>query len=318
MKKQIPAWVITAVWCLSIAVSAVFISQLISLYLQSKLAVPRNITVVKREPEKDEKNQRPLQYYRSSVVSIFGEQKATPVVSQATEETESDAGLDPDDPINKIPWDQYLVRHNPSNIQLKGTIIGNNTALALLKVDGNDVSLYLGQRAGSYNLEIITKSSITFAKGNEKRIVAMETDPDSALSDVPQPPPPQASGDVTFEGGDDDLEGLISFQGDRRIIDRKKFDELLKPPSRLAHEVKFIPNSKDGEPYGIRISYLKPDSFFSRVGLRSGDILIRTNDKILMTVEDSFYAYQAFRNEDHLLMEVDRDGQIVQIPMDFR
>jgi general secretion pathway protein C len=82
--------------------------------------------------------------------------------------------------------------------------------------------------------------------------------------------------------------------------------------------MKFLPNSKDGKPYGIKVSYLKPDSFFSKVGLRSGDVLIKTNNKDIKTVEDSFYAYQSFKNEDHLTMEVDRDGQIIKIPMEFR
>jgi type II secretion system protein C len=318
MKKTIPAWAITIAWCISVAVSAVFISQLISLYLQNKLAVPRNLTVVKQEPEQQEKRQKPFHYYRSSIVTIFGDQKAPPPVTKKNDEKKPEENLDPLDPVNRIPWDQYLVRHNPNNVKLKGTIIGSNTALALLKVDGNDITMYQGQRAGGYNLDVISKSSITFVKGNDKRIVAMESDPDSSLADVPQPPTPPVEENNTMDPENNDLDGIISFQGDRRIIDRRKFDELLKPPSRLAHEVKFIPNSKDGEPYGIRISYLKPDSFFSKVGLRSGDILIRTNDKILKTVEDSFYAYQAFRNEDHLLMEVDRNGQIVHIPMEFR
>jgi type II secretion system protein C len=319
MKKSIPAWAITTLWCLSIAVSALLTSQLASLYLQKILASPRKIVIAKKDVQEQEDKRKPLQYYRSSIVPIFGDRKIqpekapTPANTGNPQETEESGN-----PADQVPWDRYLVQHNPKNINLKGTVIGDEMSIALLQVDGKDLTLHLGQKTGNFYLNSVSNTSITFSNGRDTRIVAMSIDPDSALGEVPMPVPETVPTPPVDEVTSSELDGIISYQGDKRIVDRRKFDDLLKPPSRLAHEVKFLPNSKDGQPYGIKISYLKPDSFFSRAGLRSGDVLIRTNDKVLQTVEDSFYAYQAFKNEDHLIMEVDRDGEIIHIPMEFR
>jgi type II secretion system protein C len=115
-----------------------------------------------------------------------------------------------------------------------------------------------------------------------------------------------------------DLDSIVTNNGGKYVVDRQKFNALLTPPSRLANDIKFIPNSKEGKAYGLKISYLKNNTFFGKVGLKSGDVLINANKKDVNSVEDSFQVYQMFKNEDHLSMQVERDGQIVDIPIEFR
>jgi len=215
---------------------------------------------------------------------------------------------------NEIDWDTVLTNH-PNDVRVRGTVIGTDNAIAFLEVEGEDVSLYIGQKVGKFQVTAISKNTVTFRNGDQKRIVSMVL---NEKNNSRRNHSHSMLRNREKEDDDDKLDNIISFQGGKRIIDRRKFNALLKPPSRLATDIKFIPNSKDGKPYGIRISHLKPGSFFTRVGLRSGDIFVKINNKELKSVEDSFYAYQAFKNEDHLTLEIDRNGKKVTIPLEFR
>ncbi len=319
--RKIPVWVTTVIWITAIVLTAFFAGQSASLYLRNRFHVQRNVTLA-RPPEIDtQKRERPLGFYRSSIVPALNQGKK-PAGGDTGAPRATAPGGQPGDTPGEIPtpainWDQILSVEEPA-LDLKGTVIGDDMAIAFVQVEGKDMSLTIGQQVGSYRVVSITKNTIGFSRGGNDKVVSMVlksggSSRGGSTGGIPRPRASSPQANQTIDIGD-----MISFQGNTRVVDRRKFNALLQPPSQLADELKFIPNSKDDQPYGIRISYLKPGSFFSRIGMRSGDILVRTNNKELMSVEDSFYAYQAFRNEEHLTLEIDRGGNIIQIPLEFR
>jgi type II secretion system protein C len=314
MKIKIPEWAGTTFWVILLVLTAFMCGQSASLYVKERLKVPVNMAVAREKVEKND-TRKPFTHYERELLPVFGESK------KADGEKTSRPGKTPGAAAKKEPgevdWDQVLTDPNPK-LELLGTVIGSDTAIAFVNVAGKDVTLSIGQSVGSYYVSSINKNTMGFSNGGREKQLVMNLEQvplavlNAAYNPAPSPSPSESPEETAS------LDEIVSQQGDQRIIDRRKFNALLKPPSKLANDLKFIPNSKEGTPYGIKISYLKPDSFFSRIGLQSGDILVKTNMKELKSVEDSFYAYQAFRNEDHITLEVDRDGEIIQIPMEFR
>lgn len=311
MNIKIPGWVNTTLWIIGIVFSAFFLGSLLSVILKDKLAVPREIITIKKTVDKPVQKKTIFEY-EQNIVPIFGEVKA-PQTAAVQEAGWDDEFTEPENPAVLVNWEQVL--SNPDQIKLKGTIIGSETALAFLNVGGTDMTVEIGQMVGDYQIDTIMKGAVIFKRGEMETILSMELSDNPTQAALipanPIPPPLETQ-------RQDDLENIVTESGGKMIVDRRKFSALLTPPSRLAHDLKFIPNSKDGEPYGLKLSYLKADTFFTKLGLRTGDILVKANNKEIKTIEDSFETYQMFRNEDHMTLEVDRGGQMLQIPIEFR
>lgn len=310
MPRKIPQWLPTLVWVIGIFFTAFFTGELIALYYRSKMSVSRDLIIVRNEV-KETAPQKTIADYEKDVTPMFGEAKAPK--SSAPSKTTKKEG-ETEDPRSQINWDQAL--STDGQIQLKGTVIGSDTGIAFLSVGGVDVSLQIGQEVGSYKVDRILKNAVCFKNGGQEKLVAMNLEGvlPASIQSKPKPIPETAQKPETNPAE----ENLVTKSGDKYIVDRKGFNDLIKPPSPLANDLKFIPNAKDGKAYGIKISYLKKGSFFTKLGLQSGDIIVKANNKEIKSVEDSFDMYQMFKNEDHLTIQVDRDGQLQNIPIEFR
>lgn len=312
MKLKMPPWLPSVLWGLGIILTAFFLGKMIDVYLESRMAVSHDIILAKEEV-KEVKQEKTITDYQRDIVPMFTEGKT--IGTETPDPTKKKEGEEiPESPVNLVNWDQEL-SSGGGRIFLKGTIIGSDTAVAFIQVGEEDMALHIGQKAGSYYIDRIEKSSVIFKKGNEEIFVSMDMGGRVDTGRVAMPVrtiPPKP------EEKNDDLDNIVADVGGKKVVDRVKFNALLTPPSRLANSIKFIPYAKDGKPYGIKISYLKGGSFFNRVNMQAGDILIKANNSEIMSVEDSFKVYQMFKNEDHMTLEVDRGGSIVQIPIEFR
>ncbi len=309
MNKKLSLWFSNVLWILCIVLSGFFAGKLGDFYIEKRFSAPKKVIIAKPKRQKRKKSTSLLEYESQIIKALTPEKKS----STTKPKTPSKVNDSPSPSKPEIPWNE-VIETGIDRILVKGTVIGEDTAIAFLNINGTDVAVSIGEKVGSYEVWAISKNSVTFSKGNIKKVAYMGMGEKSKRRRYTGSVTPRVIGSSKRNN----LENIVTYRGGVRIIDRRKFNALLKPPSPLAHEIKFIPNSKDGKPYGIKISYLKPGSFFSKIGLRSGDVFIRINKKDLKTVDDSYYAYQAFKNEDHLTLVIDRNGRKITIPLEFR
>ena len=312
MKFKMPPWLPSVLWGIGIIFTAFFMGKIIDVYIESKMAVPHDIILAKEEV-KEVRQEKNISDYQRDIVPMFTEGKAG-AGATTDPDKKKDGEEIPESPVNLVNWDQELASGG-GRVYLKGTIIGSDTAVAFVQVGDEDMALHIGQKAGSYYIDRIEKSSVIFKKNNEEVFVSMDL---GAKVNTGRSAMPVRTIAAKPENKNDDLDNIVSDVGGKKVIDRVKFNALLTPPSRLANSIKFIPYSKDGKPYGIKISYLKGGSFFNKVGLQAGDVLVKSNNSEIMSVEDSFKVYQMFKNEDHMTLEVDRGGSNVKLPLEFR
>lgn len=93
---------------------------------------------------------------------------------------------------------------------------------------------------------------------------------------------------------------------------------MIDPPDRIAREIGFAPVSRDGKPYGIQLTFVKPGSFLQQMGFMPGDVLSSINNKPLYTPEDGMLAYQMMKNEDTVDFKIDRSGKFMQLQIVFK
>lgn len=106
--------------------------------------------------------------------------------------------------------------------------------------------------------------------------------------------------------------------GDTVTVVRSDIQDSLKNINKLLTQARIRPHLKDGKPDGFVLSYIKANSFFTKLGLKRGDIIKRINGKQINTPEDAFSFYQALESGAPLSMEISRGGKPKTINYRFK
>ena len=92
-------------------------------------------------------------------------------------------------------------------------------------------------------------------------------------------------------------------------LKRSQIDEAIKDINQLMKQVRIIPNFNQGKPDGLMISGIPQDSFFSQIGLRSGDILSGVDGKAIESVDDALKLYTGMKSSSRVKLQLKRGGR---------
>lgn len=92
-------------------------------------------------------------------------------------------------------------------------------------------------------------------------------------------------------------------------LDRSKIESAVKNVSDLMKNVRIQPHFTDGQPDGFRLTGVRPNSFFSNMGLKSGDVITGVDGKKIESVDDAFKLYQGLQSSSNIQLQLKRKGQ---------
>jgi len=116
----------------------------------------------------------------------------------------------------------------------------------------------------------IQQERVVVRRHGESFVLARAGSPDHTDTVVPPSEPPRdapRSRNVLVHRG----------RNDEYLIDRRDIDESLHDLTRVARQIRAIPNFVDGEPTGYRVFGIDSGSLFDRLGLRNGDVVRGVN-----------------------------------------
>ncbi len=122
----------------------------------------------------------------------------------------------------------------------------------------------------------------------------------------------------TKKGGGARSSSQTAHKGDTITVARSDIQDSLKNINKLLTQARIRPHLKDGKSDGFVLSYIKPNSFFTKLGLKRGDIIKKINGKQINTPEDAFSFYQALESGAPLSMEISRGGKPKTINYRFK
>ena len=99
---------------------------------------------------------------------------------------------------------------------------------------------------------------------------------------------------------------------------RSMINEAINDVTKLMTQVKIQPHMKEGQPDGLAISNIKPNSIFRRMGLRNGDVLKKVEGQDIRTVDDALRLYDSMKNADSVSVEIERRGSLRSIDYTIR
>ena len=74
----------------------------------------------------------------------------------------------------------------------------------------------------------------------------------------------------------------------------------------LLTQVRIRPLIKNGKPDGLVLSHVKPNSIFSKLGLKNGDVVKKIDNKEIKSPEDAFAFYNRLKSGAELSLEIGR------------
>ena len=106
--------------------------------------------------------------------------------------------------------------------------------------------------------------------------------------------------------------------GDTVTLAKTEIQDSLKNINKLLTQARIRPHLKDGKADGFVLSYIKANSFFTKLGLKKGDVIKSINGRRINTPEDAFSFYQALEAGEPLSMEISRGNKPKTINYRFK
>jgi general secretion pathway protein C len=97
--------------------------------------------------------------------------------------------------------------------------------------------------------------------------------------------------------------------GQNITLDRSKIESAVNNINDLMKNVRIQPHFTDGQPDGFKLSGVRPNSFFSNMGLKSGDVITGVDGKKIESVDDAFKLYQGLQSSSNIQLQLKRKGR---------
>ena len=91
-------------------------------------------------------------------------------------------------------------------------------------------------------------------------------------------------------------------------IKRSQIDTALQDVNTLMKQVRIQPHFQNGKPDGLRLTGVRPNSIFYKMGLKSGDIIIGVDGKNIESVDDALKFYQSLQSASKVQLQLKRRG----------
>jgi len=101
-------------------------------------------------------------------------------------------------------------------------------------------------------------------------------------------------------------------------VDREMVSEALNNVGELMRQVRVRPYFEDGQPAGLSLTGVQPDSVFRKFGIRSGDVLQAVEGEPIRSVEDVVNLYQKISAMDDVTLQIKRRGQVQDLRFQIR
>ncbi len=96
-------------------------------------------------------------------------------------------------------------------------------------------------------------------------------------------------------------------------LKRSQIEDAMANMNDLMNQVKVRPYIENGEPGGLILSGIKPNSLFRKMGLRNGDIIKGVEGEEIQSMDDAINFYSKLKSASSAALQIKRRGQLRDI-----
>lgn len=209
---------------------------------------------------------------------------------------------------SKQPSTAVLTVTVPTQLGLKllGTLTSASTDLSLASVyepaSQRTRTVSVGSALQGAEVLAIERTRLVLLNNGQLEILDLTSSP--VASGLPPSVPTPAAVPTTGFGS-----SLRQTGPDAYAIARQDVENTLANLNQIATQARVVPSFTDGKARGFKLFAMRPDSIYSRLGLKNGDILQRINGSTLDDPMRAMEAYHSMKGASRIELEIERDGQ---------
>jgi len=217
----------------------------------------------------------------------------------------------------------------PLEVELQGVMVGGGVGVAVLRVEGQDHTVGLGESAGGWKVVEIHPDHVVLARDGRLHPLTLSGAPVSQPlgqgppvlpppDQVPLPPAPLPVGPGPAESVEavaPDLAVDATPPAGSAPGERREVEDFLEQGAALARDVRGV--TVPGQGRGVRLEFRNPANALARLGLKDGDVVLSLNGEPIRTTEELYNSWLILRNTPRVEFEVLRSGKPLQVHHDF-
>lgn len=249
-------------------------------------AAPTQTVARPQTPESQEEAARPLADYNPIIQrNLFKTQaEAVPVAEEETETVDIDN-----------------LKQTDLSLKLWGTVSGDRpSAYAVIEdTKARKQNLYReGDAIQDATVKMILREKVILTRNGEDEVLEMEKRLASASRGPAPRPSPRSASSRSGAGEDQQIR-----------LERSTIESAVNNVNNLMRQAKIRPHFKDGKPDGLTLTRVRPNSIFTKLGLRSGDIITGVDGQDIQSVDDALRFYHSLKSGSNVKVQIRRRGQ---------
>lgn len=101
-------------------------------------------------------------------------------------------------------------------------------------------------------------------------------------------------------------------------LDRSTVTKSLEDINELLSQVRVRPHYRDGKADGLMLSQIKPNTVFTKMRLRNGDVVQKVNGKAITSPDDIMEFYEELRSGSSVSLDITRRGRNRSMTYSFK
>ena len=101
-------------------------------------------------------------------------------------------------------------------------------------------------------------------------------------------------------------------------LDRSTVTKSLEDINALLSQVRVLPHYRDGKADGLMLSQIKPNTVFTKMRLRNGDVVKKVNGKAITSPDDIMGFYEELRSAASVSLDIARRGKNRTLTYSFK
>jgi general secretion pathway protein C len=166
------------------------------------------------------------------------------------------------------------------SIKLKAIFEDGKNSFIIID-DKKDIFLNLNQKYKGYKLIKVTQNSAIFTKNNKQFEIKLNTKKTPSYT---------------------------TTSHKLNNISKQTLKTYTQNPKQIWKNISIVKTVK-----GYKITYIKKDSIFDKLGLKKGDIILSINNQILQNDSDAWNIYKHINDFDEINMKIKRNNQIKEL-----
>jgi general secretion pathway protein C len=187
-------------------------------------------------------------------------------------------------------------------IALLGTVAGNeqNAVAVIEEKKLRKQGLYrVGDSVEGAMIKMILRGKVILRVGDKDEVLSMEEE------------------DLSKTGNEQARPGAPGEQASIKVS-RTDVEQSIQNINTLLSQVRIRPHFNNGEADGLSISRIRPNSIFTKLGLRNGDVVQAIDETPIQSPDDILSLYEKIKSGSNISIQINRRGKQQTINYEMR